>query len=82
MQNCIIAILKEENIKRCTILGHSMGGYITLALAENHPEILSAFGFIHSTAFADSEEKKQNRLRGIEMIENYGGYTFIKEYNT
>ena len=72
------AILKNENIKRCIILGHSMGGYITLAIAENHPEILSAFGFVHSTAFADSEEKKQNRLRGIEMIENYGGYSFIK----
>ncbi len=76
--DAVSAIIKKENIERCIILGHSMGGYITLAVAENHPEILSAFGFIHSTAFADSEEKKQNRLRGIEMIENYGSYTFIK----
>lgn len=76
--DCMFAILKNENIKRCIILGHSMGGYITLAIAEHHPEILSAFGFVHSTAFADSEEKKQNRLRGIEIIENYGGYAFLK----
>lgn len=74
----VYAVLEKENIKRCVILGHSMGGYITLALAEHHPEILSAFGFVHASAFADSEEKKQNRLRGIEMIENYGGYSFIK----
>ena len=74
----IFAIIKNENIKHCIILGHSMGGYITLAIAEHHPEILSAFGFIHSTAFADSEEKKQNRLRGIEMIENYGTHSFLK----
>ncbi|HEY2726972.1 MAG TPA: alpha/beta hydrolase, partial [Parafilimonas sp.] len=76
--DCIYSILKEENIKRCIILGHSMGGYITLAIAEHHSEILSAFGFVHSTAFADSEEKKQNRLRGIEMIENYGVHAFLK----
>jgi pimeloyl-ACP methyl ester carboxylesterase len=76
--DAVYAIIENENINRCIILGHSMGGYITLAIAETHPEILSAFGFVHSTAFADSAEKKQNRLRGIEMIENYGSYTFIK----
>jgi pimeloyl-ACP methyl ester carboxylesterase len=75
---CVFAILQKENIERCVILGHSMGGYITLAIAEKHPEILSSFGFVHSTAFADSDEKKQARLRGTEMIEKYGGYTFLK----
>lgn len=74
----VLAILQKENIQRCTMLGHSMGGYITLAIAEKSPEILSSFGFVHSTAFADSDEKKQNRLRGIEMIEHYGGYAFLK----
>ncbi len=76
--NYIYALLNEENIKSCVMLGHSMGGYITLAFADQHPELLSAFGFVHSTAFADSEEKKQNRLRGIKMIEDYGSYSFIK----
>lgn len=76
--DCIYAILKNESIAHCIIFGHSMGGYITLALIEKHPQIISAFGFVHSTAFADSEEKKQNRLRGIEMIENYDGYAFLK----
>src|SRR3569833_2165674 len=60
------------------MLGHSMGGYITLAFAELYGEMLVAFGFVHSTAFADSEEKKQNRLKGISMIEEYGSYAFIK----
>jgi len=75
---CVFAVLQIEKIKRCTVIGHSMGGYITLALAEKYPEILSSFGFVHSTAFADNDEKKQNRLRGIEIIENYGGYVFLK----
>lgn len=76
--DCIYTLLKHENIESCIMFGHSMGGYIVLSIAANHPELLTAFGFVHSTAFADSEEKKQNRLRGIEMIENYGSHAFLK----
>lgn len=74
----VYALLLHENITRCTLLGHSMGGYITLALAEIHPELLQAFGLVHSTAFADSDEKKANRQRGIEMMAQYGGAAFLK----
>src|SRR5690348_5403533 len=56
--DCIHALLKEEQIEQCILLGHSMGGYITLAFAEKFAYLLKAFGFVHSTAFADSEEKK------------------------
>ena len=55
----IEALLKYEDINSCILLGHSMGGYITLAFAEKYPEKLRGFGLIHSTAFADTEEKKQ-----------------------
>jgi pimeloyl-ACP methyl ester carboxylesterase len=75
---CIHALLAQEKMEACILLGHSMGGYITLAFAELFPDKLNAFGLIHSTAFADSEEKKQNRKRGIEMIEQYGSYPFLK----
>ena len=75
---CVNPILEHENIQQCVMLGHSMGGYIMLSFAEKYPEKLQAFGFLHSTAFPDSEEKKQNRLRGIEMIENYGSFAFLK----
>ena len=75
---CVNSILEYENIRQCVMLGHSMGGYIMLAFAEEYPEKLKAFGFLHSTAFADSDEKKQVRLRGIEMMENYGSYAFLK----
>src|SRR3979409_2265854 len=51
-------ILDEEGISACTIIGHSMGGYITLAFAKKYPDQLNAFGLFHSTTYADSEEKK------------------------
>ena len=63
---------------RIILIGHSMGGYITLAFAEKFPEILNAFGLFHSTAFADSEEKKENRQKGIKLMQEKGGYEFLK----
>lgn len=74
----IYAILVTEKIDQCCMLGHSMGGYITLAFAEKYPDRLKKFGLIHSTAFADSEEKKNNRWRGIELMQEYGGHAFLK----
>ena len=59
-------------------VGHSMGGYITLALAEKYPGLLSSFALVHSSAFADSEEKKAVRLKSIEFIKKYGAYEFFK----
>jgi len=78
LADAIHAMLRHEKMDRCYLLGHSMGGYITLAYAEKYPEQLLGLGLIHSTAFADSEEKKNNRLRGIEMMQTYGGFTFLK----
>src|SRR5689334_1243546 len=49
--------LKELGIERCIIIGHSMGGYITLAYAEKFKDSLIGFGLFHSTAFPDSKEK-------------------------
>jgi pimeloyl-ACP methyl ester carboxylesterase len=74
----IAAILKEENITKCVLIGHSMGGYITLAFEEMYPGISLRFGLVHSSALADSEEKKANRLKGIELMELYGAGPFLK----
>ena len=76
---CIKFIVDEEKISDCIIIGHSMGGYITLAFAEKYSEKLKAFGLFHSTAYADSEEKKSARKKGIEFIEKHGSYEFIKQ---
>lgn len=76
--DCIHALLQTENITSCTMLGHSMGGYITLAMAEKYPKMLNRIGLIHSTAFADSEEKKKNREKSIAMIGEYGSLAFLK----
>lgn len=61
-----------------TLIGHSMGGYITLAFAEKYPGCLNAFGLFHSSAYADNEEKKATRRKGIKFIKEHGAFEFLK----
>lgn len=61
-----------------TIIGHSMGGYITLAFAEKYPQYLNSFGLFHSSAFADNEEKKQLRAKAIDFIKENGTNVFLR----
>lgn len=61
-----------------TLIGHSMGGYITLAYAKKYPETLQSFGLFHSSAFADSAEKIEARKKNIQFIKDNGTQAFIK----
>lgn len=61
-----------------SLIGHSMGGYITLAFAEKYPERLNSFGLFHSSAFADSNEKKETRQKAIRFITERGATEFLK----
>jgi len=60
------------------LAGHSMGGYISLAFAEKYPSLVSSIAMVHSSAFADSEEKKANRLKSIEFVKKNRAFEFLK----
>jgi pimeloyl-ACP methyl ester carboxylesterase len=55
-------------IEKCFLIGHSMGGYLALVFHHLFPEKLSGFCLFHSHPFADSDEKRNNRLREMELI--------------
>jgi pimeloyl-ACP methyl ester carboxylesterase len=78
MADGIAEILDHEKITKAIIIGHSMGGYITLAFAEKYPERLTAFGLVHSTAYADSEQKKAARYKSMEFIRQHGTSAFLE----
>jgi pimeloyl-ACP methyl ester carboxylesterase len=78
MAEVLHTIIHEENIDKCTVIAHSMGGYITLALVESYWNHVNAFGLFHSSAFADTEEKKEARKKGIEFIKQNGAFEFLK----
>ena len=62
------AILDHENIKKVFLAGHSMGGYVTMAFADLFPSYLSAYALVHSTPFADTDEKRESRDREISLV--------------
>ncbi len=78
MAAAIKAVMDAEGAEKVILIGHSMGGYVALAFAERYPEALQALGLFHSTAFADSEEKKETRRKGIRFIEENGPAQFLK----
>jgi pimeloyl-ACP methyl ester carboxylesterase len=78
MAEVIKAIIVNEKMEACSMAGHSMGGYITLAFAEKYPDMLSSIALVHSSVFADGEEKKANRLKSIEFVKKNGAYEFLK----
>jgi pimeloyl-ACP methyl ester carboxylesterase len=78
MADMTLALLDHLQWQQVILLGHSMGGYISLAFAEKYPDRLKAFGLVHSTAFADSAEKKQTRAKAIDFIAANGSEAFLK----
>lgn len=68
MAESVLAVLDALSVDSFYLAGHSMGGYVTLALAEYCMTRLKGFCLFHSSPFADSEEKKANRDREIELV--------------
>lgn len=62
------AVLKSAGVERCTVVGHSMGGYTALAFAALFPEKVKGLCLFHSTAMADPEEKKGDRDKAIDAV--------------
>lgn len=73
----IAQMLIQLQINNAILLGHSLGGYITLAFAERYSKKLSGFGLIHSTALEDSEAAKQNRDKAVAALEENGVQAFV-----
>ncbi len=72
------AIVEAENISKCILIGHSMGGYIALAFAKLFPEKLISLMLFHSSAYADSEEKIIGRKKSIEFVNNNSAAAYFK----
>ena len=67
---CVNQLILELNIGNFTLIGHSMGGYVGLELLKICPEKINHFILFHSTAKADSEQKKNDRTRAIKTVKD------------
>jgi pimeloyl-ACP methyl ester carboxylesterase len=78
MAQVINKLLSSLDIDKFSLIGHSMGGYITLSFAELYPEKLNSFILFHSSVYADNDEKRTNRQKDIELIDNEGLDSIVK----
>lgn len=70
-------VLNSLKLRKYILIGHSMGGYISLALAELYSKNLKGICLMNSSALPDSEERKINRDRAIEAVK-YKSEIFVK----
>lgn len=76
----VLSFLDEQQTGPCTLIGHSLGGYVALAAAEQRPLQFNGVGLFHSTAYADAADKKENRTRTIKFIRQHGKAAFLKTF--
>lgn len=63
------AVLKQLRIRRCILVGHSLGGYVALSFAERNLQKVKGLCLLNSTSNEDSHERKQLRTRANAMIQ-------------
>jgi 3-oxoadipate enol-lactonase len=64
----VLALLDSLKINKAIIMGHSMGGYVTLAAWKLAPERFLALGLVNSQAGADTEEGRQSRAKMADRV--------------
>jgi pimeloyl-ACP methyl ester carboxylesterase len=73
-------VLDKEQVSQCLMMGHSMGGYVTLAFAKKYASRLKGIGLLNSTALADSEERKEKREQTIGFIQSNGVSAYVRSF--
>lgn len=70
--------IESLGLKEFSVIGHSMGGYVALHLAEEMSAEINQLILFHSHPWADSEEKKKDRNRAAKIVEEHKIF-FLKE---
>lgn len=70
--------IHKLGINRAVFVGHSLGGYVALCLARLYPQAVLGMCLFHSTCYADSETKKENRNKVIDFVKENGSKAFAK----
>lgn len=71
MAEVVNALLEHLKIDSATLVGHSMGGYITLAFIELFEEKADKIILLNSTSKSDSKERVSIRNRSIRLMHEY-----------
>jgi pimeloyl-ACP methyl ester carboxylesterase len=70
LADSVMAVMDDQNVSRAVVVGHSLGGYVALNIAERYPDRLSGYILFHSHPYPDTDEVKENRIREIGIVES------------
>jgi len=76
----VINWLKEMGISKAIFVGHSLGGYVALSIIKQNPGLATGLCLFHSTAFADTAEKKMSRDKVNDFVRKHGVTPYIRTY--
>jgi pimeloyl-ACP methyl ester carboxylesterase len=79
MAGVVNHVLDHLQVPSCVMIGHSMGGYVTLAFSRLYPDLLKGIGLFHSHAAADTEEGRKSRVRTLNIV-NSDRTGFIRQF--
>lgn len=68
MADIVREILENLKIEKVVVIGHSLGGYVTLAFLDLYPHMLSGYCLFHSHPLPDTPEATEKRLREISIV--------------
>ena len=68
LADCVANTMEALGIERYTVVGHSMGGYVALAMCDKYGARLEGIVLLSSLTMADSQEKCDRRRREIELV--------------
>lgn len=71
---------EDNKIHKAVVVGHSLGGYVALEMIRQHPDNYRGLVLFHSTAYADSEEKKDSRTKVVQFIRDNGVTAFTSNF--
>jgi len=63
-------VLDAAEVQQCVLVGHSLGGYVTLEFAQKYADRLLGYGLYHAHPFADTPERVKARHKGIELLQS------------
>lgn len=72
--------MEDNQIHDSIVIGHSLGGYVALALLDLMGNRIKAVGLFHSTAFPDDKDKKGMRNRTITFLKKFGVEKFVTSF--
>jgi 3-oxoadipate enol-lactonase len=68
----VAGLMRRLGVPKANVVGHSMGGYVALALMREYPEMLLGLGLVSSQILPDTPDRRQARYAAAQEVRAKG----------